>query len=335
VVDPDAVPASLRDADLRPSRLQRHYHGGPDYSRLLLRMPGAMAHLDLRDFDVVVTSHHAFANRVRPPATTPVVSYTYTPARWLWDAQFRRGERYGLLGTFALGAFAMTQRRADFAAAQRPRAIGAISRAVAERIRRWWGRASTLVPPPVDVERFSLDPTVEREDFFLLAGRLVPYKRPLVAIEAARRAGARLVVVGDGRLRPEVERAAGDGIELRGRVDDEELLDLFRRCRALLFPGEEDFGIVPVEAQATGAPVVALGRGGVLDTVLDGVTGLLYDAEGPGTPELAAAIAAFDPTAFDPAAIRRHSEQFSVPRFREEFRTFVTSAVTGPRGDGV
>jgi glycosyltransferase involved in cell wall biosynthesis len=158
---------------------------------------------------------------------------------------------------------------------------------------------------------------MSREGFFLLAGRMVPYKRPEVAVAAAEQAGVDLVVVGDGRSRPAVEAAAGPHTQILGAVDDATLRDLYRRCRALVFPGEEDFGIVPVEAQACGTPVIALGVGGVLDTIVDGETGVLYDGAGPEA--LAAVMRDFGSDRFDPHRIRTHAEGFSPDRFRAAF----------------
>ena len=320
VLDRSILPPGLRDADIRPSPLQRLYRGGRGYAHLLPLLPLAMARIDLSDVDLVVTSHHAFANRVRPPAGVPVVSYTHTPARWIWEPGMRTGEVGGRIGATGLAAFAATQRRPDAAAARRVRRLVVNSRHVAERARRWWGRDAVVVPPPVDVDRFTPDPAVAREDFFLLVGRLVPYKRPEVAVAAAHRAGVRLVVVGEGRSRAAVEAAAGPDTVLLGAVDDDRLGDLYRRCAALVFPGEEDFGIVPVEAQACGAPVIARGVGGVRDSVIDGVTGVLTEpGSGDGIDALAAALRAFDPARFDSTVIRRHAEGFSPAAFRTRF----------------
>lgn len=326
VHDPRVSRPILDGADIRPSPLQRLYRGGDSYAHLLPLLPWAMSRLDLRDFDLVITSHHAFANRVRPP-TAPVISYTYTPARWIWDPSMREHEIGGHLGRAALGAFAATQRRPDRSAAQRLAGVMSISNDVAGRVRRWWGRESVVVWPPADTDRYTPDPSTEREDFFLIAGRLVPYKRPEVAVAAARDAGVRVVVAGDGRARQACEAAAGPGVEFLGRVDDDELRDLYRRCRALLYPGKEDFGIIPVEAQACGAPVIALAAGGALDTVVDGVTGHLYgvgDGEDP-VAALAAVLRVFDDSRFDPAALRAHAESFAPQCFRSRF----TAAVEG------
>jgi glycosyltransferase involved in cell wall biosynthesis len=327
-VDEDVLPPGLRDADIRPSRLQRLYRGGT-YAHLLPLLPRAFERLDLSGFDLVVTSHHAFANRVRPPAGVPVISYTHTPARWIWDARKRRDEPVGAIGRVALRAFAATQRRPDRTAARRLRDVIANSTAVAGRVQRYWGRGAHVVPPPVDVERFTPGSST-RDDFFLWAGRLVPYKAPLVAVEAARRAGARLVVAGDGRMRETLERAAGPGVEVLGAVTDAALLELYRRCRAFLMPGDEDFGITTVEAQACGAPVIALAAGGSLDTVIDGVTGVLYPPGDDPVTALADRLRDFDASAYDAAAVRRHAERFAPARFRREITATVTRSLTDP-----
>ena len=317
VADPAQLPPGIDPARVRTSRLQPLYRGGGRYAHLLPLLPMAMARFDLAAYDLVVTSHHAFANRVRPPAGTPVLSYTHSPARWMWEAGMRSGEA-GRVGGLGLAAFAASQRAADRRAAQRMTSIVANSSAVGERIRRWWDRPSTVVPPPVAVDFYSPDSSVPREDFFLVAGRLVPYKRPEVAAAAARAAGLPLVVAGSGRAADQVEAAGGGSVRMLGRVSDDELRDLYRRCRALVMPGEEDFGIVPVEAQACGAPVLALRAGGALDSVLPGTTGVLYDEPVGATAveSLAAAMRDFPVQGFDPAAVRAHAETFSPARFR-------------------
>lgn len=300
------------------SPLQRLYRGGGNYAHLLGLLPVAMATADLADADLVITSHHAFANRVRAPEHVPVISYTHSPARWMWDPQLRRGEVGGRVGGAGLAAFAKTQRRADYRAATRLAGVIANSTAVADRIARWWGREAVVVPPPVDVARFRPAPHASRESFFLLAGRLVPYKRPEIAAAAARQAGVHLVVAGEGRAQDAVARAGGAAVTFVGRPDDQTLLDLYRRCQALIFPGEEDFGIVPVEAQACGTPVVALGVGGACDSVIDGVTGTLVPQRRNRTDQVnafAQALAQFDAGRFDPVVIRRHAEQFSPEQF--------------------
>lgn len=320
IVDWEALPSALRGAEIRHGPLQRLYRGGGVYQHLLPLLPTAFAHMDLSGHDLIVTSHHAFACRVRPPAGSRTLAYVHTPARWIWERGARVGEPGGLFGRAALASFAATQRRADARAAGRVSHIVANSRHVANRVSEYWSRESDVVSPPVDTDFYSHDPGIPREDFFLLAGRLVPYKRPEIAVRAAVAAGVRIVVAGDGRARPLVEAAAGPEVELLGRVDDATLRDLYRRCRALVFPGEEDFGIIPVEAQACGAPVIARGVGGVLDSVVDGATGVLYDCAGSDADhvrKLAGVLSSYGPgSCHDATQIRGHAESFSVDVFK-------------------
>jgi glycosyltransferase involved in cell wall biosynthesis len=313
------VPDGLQEHIRGHVPLRRLYRGGGTYAHLLPLLPMAMRSLDLSDTDLVITSHHAFAHRVRPPAGTPVLSYTHTPARWLWEPSMRAGEAGGALGGALLSAFAATQTRPDRAAAQRVDHLLVNSTTVQDRVRRWWGLQSTVVHPPVDTEFFSPGSEVPREDFLLLAGRLVPYKRPEVAVDVAAALDLPLVVAGDGRSRPGLEARAGRRTTFLGRVTDDELRDLYRRCRALLFPGEEDFGMVPVEAQACGAPVIALDRGGACDSVLHSVSGLLYpmDARG-GRDGLAAVLARLDDVCFDAGRVRSNAERFGRHVFRDK-----------------
>jgi len=316
VADPLALPPGLASARVQTSSLQALYKGGRGYAPLLPLMPWAMAHIDVGEVDLVVASHHAFANRVRVPAGCGFISYTHTPARWMWDRRLRALEG-GLPTRALLGAIATGLRRADRAAAQRPDVVLVNSAYVAGRVRRWWGREAQVIHPPVDTERFQPDPSVRRERFFLLAGRLVPYKRPEVAVAAARLAGVRLVVAGEGRSRGVVEEIAGPGVEVLGEVDDETLVELYRRCVAVVLPGEEDFGIVPLEAQACGTPVIALRAGGACESVLDGRTGMLYDVEEDEVASLARSLMSFDPGRFSGKVIREHAERFSPQAFRQ------------------
>ncbi len=324
-------PEGIWAAEVRTSPLQRLYRGDGRYAHLLPLLPLAMSRADLAGADVVITSHHAFSQRVRPAPGTAMVSYVHTPARWMWEADMRRGEGGGIVGEKLLGVFAASQRGFDRRAAARPHRIVANSHTVADRILHWWGRKSVVVHPPVRTEFFTPDPQTAREDFFLLAGRLVPYKRPEVAVEAARRAGVRLVVVGDGRSREACEAVAGSETQFVGRVDDEQMRDLMRRARALVFPGEEDFGIIPVEAMACGTPVVALAVGGALDTVVPGLSGVLVPPAPPGRPPpveaFVEALSSFDDSSFDPGKVRSHAQTFAEERFRERMQEIVTSVV--------
>ncbi|MGF1596217.1 MAG: glycosyltransferase [Acidimicrobiales bacterium] len=317
------------------SRLQGLYRGSGRYAHLLPMLPMAMARAHLPESDVVVVSHHAFANRVRIAAGVPMVSYVHTPARWLWEPNLRAMDGSSAAHRALLTAFAATQRKRDRRAAQRPEVLIANSSAVANRIKCWWGRDSLVVHPPVAIDRFRPDPATAREPFFLLAGRLVPYKRPDIAIRAAVRAGVRLVVAGDGRARARCEAIAGPKVSFLGTVSDEQLEDLYRRCRALVFTGVEDFGLVPVEAQACGAPVIGLDEGGLRDTVWPGQTGVLVPSsqnDATLVDRFADAMAALRPSHFEAETIRAHAESFGEQRFQDAMRRIVEKVAGSAAG---
>ena len=339
VCDPETLGPILRDADVRTSPLQKLYRGGDHYAHLLPLLPLAMRRHRPRG----VRPRHHQPSRVREPGAADFgrggrllrshagavdVGARHPPSR------DRRSGR----ASASLGVFAATQRRADRNAASRLTAAVANSHSVADRIRRWWGRDATVVAPPVDTDFFTPPAAgTARGDYFLVAGRLVPYKRPELAVAAATRAGVKLIVAGDGRARRAVEAAAGPTVEILGRVDNDQMRELYRGCRALLFPGEEDFGIMPVEAQACGAPVVARAVGGALDTVVPQRTGVLYAAttDTEHVETLAGVLRAFADDDFDRSSIRAHAETFAPGRFREGFAAAVARDGVGPRWAGV
>ncbi|TWS19794.1 glycosyltransferase family 4 protein [Tsukamurella asaccharolytica] len=329
--DPRAVPAELRDRiavtglDAVHRALGRRSHApliplSAATWRRYRAVPGA---------DAVVISHHATAvSAARSWPGAAVVAYVHSPARWAWAPELRSGEAYGAAGRLALAALAARTRAVETAAVPHLDVVVANSTAVARRIERWWGVAAEVVAPPVDVARFTPDGATAG-DYFLVAGRLVPYRRVDLAIRAAQRAGVRLVVAGDGRHEAALRRIAGAETVFLGRVSDAEMVRLQRAAIATVMPGEEDFGIVPVEAMATGTPVLARAAGGALDTVIPGLSGVLVP-DGPDedfTAALAAAMRDVRPADFDRVALRAHAERFSVAAFRDRMRAIVAEAV--------
>lgn len=326
----DAAGLGARHGGFHTTWLSRAHELSGSHAPLLPFAPNAFRRLPLRDgFDAVVVSHHAFATQAALATDAPVIAYVHSPARWAWDPAFRAREAGGPAGRLALTALGRLARRGELRAAPRLTRVIANSRAVAARVRDWWGLPASVVYPPVRIDRFAPDAGVPREDFFLCAGRLVPYKRADLAVHAARRAGCRLIVLGDGRFRAHLESIAGPETTFLGAAPDDVLLDMYRRCRAVLMPGIEDFGIVPVEAMACGTPVLATGAGGAVDTVVPGRTGALLAPGDDATviDEFADAMGKFDPRDYDPATIRAHAESYSPGAFRARISEVVDAAI--------
>jgi glycosyltransferase involved in cell wall biosynthesis len=286
------------------------------YRQYLPLFPFAVEQFDLDGYDLVISTSHCAAKSVVVPGRARHLCYCLTPMRYAWDQfdAYFGPDRVGARTSALLRPILARLARWDRRTASRVHRYLAISQYVARRIRLYYNRQSTIVYPPVDTEFYTPDSAPIRPRF-LIVSALVPYKRVDLAMEAAGRAGFALTVVGDGPERAALERRAGDGIELVGRKTDEEIRELYRTSIATLLPGEEDFGIVPVEAQACGRPVVALGRGGALDTVVPGVTGVLVPDL--SVDSLAGSLREAAERDWDGAAIRRHAERFSRAAFKQ------------------
>jgi glycosyltransferase involved in cell wall biosynthesis len=313
VYDPGPWPTEMTDRPVHASFLNRVPRAPRIYPKLLPLMNAAFRSFDLTGFDLVLSSNHACAKNVRTPPGIPHVCYCHTPMRYAWEPDFLRDEALGPVARMLLPPLVRRLRRQDFAAAQNPDLLIANSRFVAARIEQYYRRDARVVHPPVDVAPLLARPR-SPEDYYLVLGRVVPYKRTDVAVAACERLGRPVKVVGEGRALDAVRAVAGPNTELLGYVDDGDVSQLLSGARALLFPGEEDFGIVPVEAQAAGTPVIAYGHGGIRDSMVDGETGLLYDE--PSVDALCEAILEFDALDLDEAAIRDNARRFSQDRFR-------------------
>ena len=304
------------------------------YRQYLPLFPIAVEQFDLDDYELVISTSHCAAKSVVVTGRARHLCYCLTPMRYAWDQfdAYFGPDRVGTLGNRLLRPVLAGLARWDRATEGRVHRYLAISQYVARRIALYYNRESTLVYPPVDTEFYTPDPSVSvpPPPRFLVVSALVPYKRVDLAMLAARKAGVGLTVVGSGPERANLERLAGDGIELVGRRSDEEIRDLYRSTVATILPGEEDFGIVPVEAQACGRPVVALGRGGALDTVTDGETGVLFDDT--TVESLAAALQRTAAMPWDSSRIRLAAERFSRTRFVSEIEHIVEDTLNAPAG---
>ena len=267
ICDPAHWSALLAAHRVHTTALDRLPGARRRYAYLLPFMDAAFRSLDLSGFELVISSNHASAKNVRVPPGTPHVCYCHTPMRYAWDASFLAGEAIPPVVRWALPPATAWLRQVDRRRSAGPDAYVANSTYVAARIARVYGRASEVIHPPVDVAPLLSRPR-DPGDAYLVFGRVVPYKRVDIAVQACRRLGRRLIVAGSGRDLDRIRALAGPETEFTGHVSDAQAAELLARSRALLFPGLEDFGIVPVEAQAAGLPVIAYGQGGVRDSVL-------------------------------------------------------------------
>lgn len=272
--------------------------------------------LDLREFDLVISSSSAFAKSVRKRSGALHVAYIHAPMRFAWSLDsYLDGANVSPFGRLGARVLRPALQRWDRRTAQRPDVLVANSAAVRDRIKKFWGRDAEVIHPPVGLE--GIEPSGIDEGYLLVASRLLAYRRVDLVVEAATRLSIPLVVVGDGPQTAALRKAAGPSVRFLGRVSREKLNGLMERCHAYVVPAEEDFGMAPVEAMGAGKPVVAFRAGGALETVIDGETGVFFDR--PAVDGLIEALDRLDRQTFDPARIRAHAEQFRPQVFRERF----------------
>lgn len=329
------MPGDFEAVPTHTSFIQRLPFAQRYFRAYLPLYPMAAARLDVRDYDVVISSSSAWVHGARTNPLATHVCYCHTPFRFAWgEAAAASGAAAPIPASLrrAVQPLLTNIRTRDLAAARQVDYFVANSRVVRERIARFYGRGSAIIYPPVDVNRFQ--PSEQHDDYFLIVSALVPYKRVDIAVRAFTRLGLPLVIAGDGPQRRELQRLAGPTVRFVGRVPDERLAALYAHCRALVFTADEDFGITPLEAQASGRPVLAYAAGGALETVAEGATGAFFLAQDADI--LADAVRAFDADVYDPAVIRRHACTFSEARFAAEFHAYLaarlerTSAPIGP-----
>ncbi len=325
IYDRDGMPPHYRQWDIRTlwmDRLPAIYNHHQPYLPLY---PLAWQGLDLSDYDVVLSNKSGFCHGFKKDDTTLHICYCLAPTRYVWqlDAYIAR-EGFGPVLGSALKPLISLLRRWDYNAAQQVDHFIAISSEIKERIQRYYQRDSVIIYPPVETARFTPVPKNEVEDYYLIVSRLIPYKRIDLAIQAANELGLPLKIGGKGRDMERLQAMAGPTVEFLGYVPDDELPQLMARCKAFLFPGLEDFGITPVQAQAAGRPVIAFGGGGALDTVIPGVTGEHFHEL--TAESLIEVLRQFDADKYDTDTIQRHAQKFDVEVFRHRLATYVEQA---------
>lgn len=325
VMKPETLSPAMRSRAITTSVLQTVSPRWVDHRWLLPLFPWAVGRMRLSEATrLLVSSDAAVIKGIRKPPGCVHVCYCHSPPRYLWemtDEYARHTSGIGQAGRWLFGKTASVVRAFDRRAADDVDHFIANSHYVADRIRRHYGRESVVLYPPVQVERFC--PRGEGGDYYLVVSELVGYKRVDVAVEACSRLGRKLVVVGDGAESGRLRGMSGPTVSFRGRLSDKEVTKLMEGCRAFLYPQIEDFGITALEAQAAGRPVIALGIGGALETVIDGVTGCFFSEQTVESLMGAIGRFEFDAGRFSPEACRRNAERFSSERFRENLnRTF-------------
>lgn len=323
---PDIMPTFYQNWDIHTLWTDKlpaiHAHHQP----YLPLYPVTWGGLDLSQYDIVLSNKSGFCHGFQHTKETLHICYCLAPTRYVWQLEhYIAREGLGKPIELALRPLIAAMRRWDFAAAQRVNHFIAISTEIQTRIKQYYQRESTIIYPPVDTTRF-VPVSTPPEDYFLVLSRLIPYKRIDLAIQAAIRLGVRLVIGGKGRdmERLQAMAAGHSNIEFLGYVSDEDVPNLMARCKAFLFPGLEDFGITPVQAQAAGRPVIAFAGGGALDTVIPGMSGELFNAH--TVESLAAVMEQFDQSRYDSATMRAHAQKFDTQHFNAQISTYVSQA---------
>ncbi|MCK5016729.1 MAG: glycosyltransferase [Candidatus Peribacteraceae bacterium] len=312
----------LDSKDIRTSNLQKYYKIIGNHRVLLPFMPKAMEKMDLRDYNVILSSSHAVGKGIIPPSSSVHICYCHTPMRYAWEME-NEYLKDSCIPHF-LQKYIRKEltkiRRWDNTTAKRVDIFIANSTTVQERISRLYNRDSIVIPPPVN-SRFLNHPFLEKEDYFLCIGRMVPYKRFDLLIQVANELQIPLRISGCGPEEARLRSQAGPTVEFLGYINDKDLPDLYSKAKAILFPQFEDAGVVPLEAQACGTPVIAYGKGGVLDTVIADKTGIFFEEQNVNS--IANALDKFSSMQFSRENIRAHAEQFSEEKFRRKIKNIV------------
>jgi len=325
VYDPEAMSPTIRRHKVTTTFIQKLPLATKKYQSYLPLMPLALEQLDLRDYDLILSSESGPAKGVLTRPDALHICYCHTPMRYVWDMYFDYRATAGWLKKLLMPPLIHYLKMWDYVSAARVDYFISNSSFVAARIAKHYRRTAEVIHPPVATSDFT--PSPEHEDFYLVMGQLVGYKRVDIAVEAFNRLGRRLIIIGEGEALADVKRLAGSNVEVLGRQPFSIIKDHLSKCRALIFPGVEDFGIVPVEAMACGKPVIAFKAGGALETVVDGVTGLFFDQQ--TSDSLIDAVQRFDSleSSFDTFRIAEHARTFDKEIFKQKTSEFIQNKI--------
>lgn len=313
-------PPALKNSTVRTTWMQTLPGIKKNFRHYFPLYPLAVEGLNLSQFDLILSSSSGYAKGVRKRRDAIHICYCHNPMRWAWRYEdYAAREHFGAVKRKLVPLAIAGLRRWDLRASRQPDFYIANSHNVARRIKEIYNRDSIVIPPPIDVKRFL--PDEPDEDFYLILSRLISYKQLDLAVEACKKLNRRLIVIGEGPDRKRLEKLAGKQTKFLGRQPDDKVAEYASRCRALLFTGEEDFGMTPLEINASGRPVIAYGAGGALETVIDGVTGLFFGRQ--SVESLAAAIEEFESRKWDRKIMRSHAEGFDNEVFNERLSFFL------------
>ena len=318
---PEMVSDKIRQHRVIPTFINALLRAARMYKTYLPLMPLALEQLDLRDYDLVISSESGPSKGIIPPPDALHVCYCHTPMRYIWNMYHDYRGGAGRVTRLLMPPLSHYLRMWDVTTAARIDSFVANSTTVAGRINRYYGANSVVIHPPVDTAAFSIASPAELGDYYLMAGELVSYKRPDLAVRAFNKMKLKLVVIGGGEMLDEVRRLAGSTVTIMGSQPFEILKQHYARCRALIFPGEEDFGMVPVEAMASGRPVVAFGRGGATETVVEGSSGVFFAEQ--TVEAIISAVKRLGALEIDPVKIAAHAGQFGREQFFQKMRTHI------------
>jgi glycosyltransferase involved in cell wall biosynthesis len=293
------------------------------YKKYLPLMPLALEQLDLRGYDLIISSESGPAKGIIAPSDAVHVCYCHTPMRYVWNKYHDYRQSAGRVARLMIPPLTHYLRMWDVTSAARVDSFVANSATVARRIHRYYGRDAIVIHPPVDTNAFSPADPSEIGDYFLMVGELVSYKRPDLAVRAFNEMKLELVVIGGGEMLDEVRRLAGPTVKILGSQPFDVLRQHYARCRALIFPGEEDFGMVPVEAMASGRPIIAYGRGGATETISRGLTGIFFEKQ--TVEDISSAVRSLSEIEIDPGKIAAHARQFGRDHFFQKMRAHIDS----------
>jgi len=312
---------TIERMNIQTSFIQRLPFARTKYRHYLPLFPTAVEELNVKAYDLIISSNHCVAKGVIPSADALHICYCHTPMRYVWDTyeQYFGPDKVGKISRLIIPFFASYLRLWDVASANRVDEFIANSENVRHRIKRHYNREAVVIYPPVDTSFFQL--STRSENYFLMVTAMVPYKRVDIAVETFNRLGENLLIVGQGPEEKRLKALAKRNIEFLGWQSPEKLAKYYANCRALIFPGEEDFGIVPLEAMASGKPVIAYRKGGALETVVDGVTGMFFDEQ--TVESLMQAVKSFDESKFVPETIREHAMKFDKEIYRQKMKEFI------------